>query len=82
MALVLRRDETTGDGRTVWPEKDELEKVRGPALISARKPCEPTHDLAFTVRLTKTRPVIPPFNIDIIPWRRLGHTVLLFQAGS
>ena len=43
------------DGRTVWPEKDEQEKARGPALISARKPCELTNDLAFTARLAKTR---------------------------
>ena len=51
---MLRRDETTGDGRTDWPEKDEREKARGPALISARKPCEPPQDLAFTERLAKT----------------------------
>ena len=44
-----------GDGRTVWPEKDEREKAWGPGLISARKPCEPTHDLAFTATLAKTR---------------------------
>ena len=61
MALVLRRDGNTGDGRTVWPEKDEREreKARGPALISTRKPCEPTHDLAFTAISQKTRPAIP-----------------------
>ena len=71
MALVLRRDETTGDGRTVWPEKDEREreKARGPALIDARKPSEPPHDLAFTASLRKpgkiqalasSTPVPPP----------------------
>ena len=62
MALVLRREETTGDGRTVWPEKDEREKARGPGLISAGKPCEPTHDLAFTARIAKTQSAIPTFN--------------------
>ena len=44
MALVLRRDETTGDGRTVLPPKDEQEKARGPALIGARKPCFSTEE--------------------------------------
>ena len=82
MALMLRRDENMGDGRTVWPKKDERKKTQGPALISARMPCEPTHDLVFTARLAKTRLSIPPFNIDINPWRRLGHTVLVFQAES
>ena len=64
------------------PKKDKREKAWGPALISAREPWEPIHDLAFTARLAKTRPVIPTFNIDVITWRRLGHTVLVFQAGS
>ena len=82
MALVLRRDKTTGDSRTTLPQKDEQEKARGPALISARKLCELAHELDFTARLVKTRPAIPPFYIDIIPWRRLGHTVLVFHAGS
>ena len=27
-------------------------------------------------------PYMPPLNIDIIPWRRLGHTVLIFWSGS
>ena len=67
MDLVLRRDKTTGDGRTVWPKKDEREKARGPALISTGRLYENTHDMAFTARLVKTRPAIPPFNIDIIP---------------
>ena len=25
---------------------------------------------------------VPPLNIAIIPWRQLGHTVLIFKSGS
>ena len=69
MSRVLSRDETTGDGRTVLPQKDEQEKAQGLALISARKPCELAHELAFKEKLAKTRldqgtglinPVPPP----------------------
>ena len=63
---MLERDENTGDGRTVLPQKDEREKARGPALIGTRKPCLRT-EKAFTARLVKTWPAIPPLNIDIIP---------------
>ena len=31
---------------------------------------------------SQNRPTVPPLNIAIIPWWKLGHTVLVFKAGS
>ena len=74
-----------GDGRTVWPEKDKREKARGPALISARKPCEPPHVLAFTASsrkpgktqaLASSTPVPPPAAAAAADRRRPRETLV------
>ena len=37
MARLIGGDKKMGDGRTVWPQKDGREKIRGPTSISAMK---------------------------------------------
>ena len=81
MVQLLGRDEKTGYSRTVWPQKDGRDKTGGPAPIGARKAMF-SYRKCFHGKSRKNWPAVPPLNKDIIPWRLLGHTVLVFQAGS
>ena len=69
------------DGRTVLPQKDGRGKTRRSAPFGAKKTVF-SLAISFHGVARKNRPAIPPLNIDIILCRRLGHTVLIFQAGS
>ena len=79
MAGLLGR-EKKGDGRTVWPQKHGREKTQGLAPFGARKAVF-SHGKGFHSKARENRPAIPPLTIDIIHWRQMGHTVLVFQAG-
>ena len=77
---MAREGQETGDGSTGLAQKDEMKKGWGTGLIGARKLCF-TLEEGFHDKARENRPAILPLNIDIIPWRRLVHIVLVFQAG-
>ena len=81
MARLLGREEKTDYGLTVWPQKDGREKTYGPAPFGARKVVF-SLGKGFHSKARENRPDTPPLNIDIIPWRHLSRTVLIFQVGS
>ena len=79
MAWFLEMYKKMGYGRTMSPQKDESEKHGDLRLLAPGKLCF-TLRKEFHGKACKNQPVIPPLNIDIITWRWLNQTALVFQA--